>query len=853
MQMIFKTLLRSIRQSLGRFIAIFAIVALGVGFFTGIKSACPSMQKTADNYLRQQKQYDFQLLSSVGFTDDDVAAFEALNGVAVAEGGYCVDILAHTEGDEDFAYQLLSLSDSVAEPSLQVGRMPQSDSECLADFSAFSPADIGKTLSISKEKTESAVELLKHREFVIVGLVKSPRFMNKDRGSTSVGSGKLTGFLYLKKDAFSSEVFHELLLRVDSSAPYLSEDYDELIEALKPSLEQELTDRITARYNELHAKLSSALEDAKASLSETKDRYVQLLTAGTPKESLGEMEAGIQAAEEQIREAETSLAEFTEPVLHVSDLQENKGYASFQNDVEIIDGISNAFPVFFILIAALVCMTTMARMVNDERTQIGTLKAIGFSNTVISLKYILYAGLASLLGCVCGFFAGTDLLPKIIWSVYSIAYGFAPLSYYFSPLMYGLVVSVSVFGAVGVTWLSCRRELQSNPAELIRPKAPGIGKRILLEYVPLLWNRLSFLNKVMLRNAFRYKKRVLLMLLGIGGCTALIVTGFGLKDSVANIMNYQYDDIFHFDASVRFDPDINNEMYTILTEQTTAFEAAYSDTLSVQSENKEREATLIAGRETLFNRYFSLHHASEAIACPKKDEAVITAKTAQQLELSVGDTVWLIQDHQKIPLRISGICDNYIGHYLFVSPDSLRHITQNTVFFQAKNNDIQQLAAELRAEKGVSYVAVAADERSAVDQTMSSMNYIVILVIICAGALAFIVLYNLTNINIMERIREVATVKVLGFRPSETASYVLRENILLSSVGALFGLWLGKLLHRYVMAQVQVDKMMFDVRISAKSYLISLACTVLFALIANGVMQFKLERINMAESLKSVE
>lgn len=852
--MTFKTLIRSIRASLGRFIAIFAIVALGVGFFTGIKSARPSMQKTADNYLQQQKQYDFRLLSSIGFKQEDIAAFGSMDGISAADGGYNVDVLAHTEGEDDLAYQLLSISDSIAVPSLQAGRMPQSDMECLADFGAFSQEDIGKKFVVTEEKTEASGELLEHREFVIVGLARSPRFMNRDRGSTSVGSGKLSGFVYLNKDAFRSDVYHEVLLRMEGSHPYLSEAYQQAIEKLQPKLETELSDRILSRYQQLYGELNASLEDARAALEETKNTYSQLIAAGTPEEALTELSDGIQQAEEQIRYGEETLADFTDPVTHVSGLKENKGYASFQNDIEIIDGIANAFPVFFILIAALVCMTTMARMVNDERTQIGTLKAIGFSNTAISMKYILYAGLASLLGCVCGFFAGTGLLPKIIWAVYSMAYGFTSLSYYFSPLMYLLVVGVSVFGAVGVTWFACRRELQSNPAKLVRPKAPPVGKRILLEHIPLLWNRLSFLNKVMLRNAFRYKKRILMMLVGIGGCTALIVTGFGLKDSVANIMNYQYDDIFHYDASVRFDPDIHNNVNTILTQQTTAFEEAYSDTLNVQSAKKEREATLIAGSEELFRRYFSLHRGTEKIACPKKGEAIVTAKTAEQLGLSVGNSVWMIRDHQKIQCTVSGICDNYIGHYIFISPDSLRRCKNNTIFFQAEDdNTVQKIAAELRREKGVSYVAVAADERNTVEQTMSSMNYIVILVILCAGALAFIVLYNLTNINIMERIREVATVKVLGFRSSETSSYVLRENILLSVIGALLGLWLGKLLHWYVMDQVHVDKMMFDVRITPESYLISFACTVLFAFIANAVMQFKLERINMAESLKSVE
>lgn len=815
-RLVSKTLSRTIRSTFGRYLAILAIVALGVGFFTGLKNAQPSMQTTADVYLTGQNMYDFRLISSLGFTAKDVEAFGALNGIKTAEGGCFLDVMAEAEDGNMPVYQLLSLPGKIALPNLTAGRMPLNANECAADSSVFTEKDIGRKITLSPENSADTFAALSSGEFTIVGLVQSPRFISADRGGTSVGNGEISGFLYLPKDSFCQEIYQEILLDAETDGMLFSDEYADSVSALAPAIEDALKERTKLRYEDI------------------KEEYIQngiILPEG----------------------GENSLPD---PAGYLFDLDGNAGYASFKNDIVIVDGIANAFPVFFVIIAALVCITTMTRMVDEERTQIGTLKALGYSDTLISRKYILYASSAAFIGCVGGFFLGTGIIPQVIWSVYSVSYAFSSLSYYFSPVMYVCCLAVSVLGSIAVTMFACGRELRGKPSELIRPKPPADGGRIFLERLTFIWKKMSFLWKATIRNAFRYKKRMIMMLIGISGCTALLVTGFGLKDSIENILAYQYNEIMLYDAAVSFDggEKTKQAIDSLLADGHGQYEFAYQENLTAVSDKTRKEATVIAVPRETADIFFDLHDQKGHISYPTQNGAVVSSKLAGQLGVSAGGTFSLIFDGHSVNYTVTGICENYLNHYIYIPTDSVPEYQSNTVYLRAaKNGSLGQTPAKLRSMAGVRYVSVMSEERAVMENTMSSINYIVLLVTLCAAVLAFIVLYNLTNINIMERVREVATVKVLGFHSGETSSYVLNENILLSVLGAFAGLALGKLLHWYVIKQVQVDSMAFDVRISASSYLISFACTVLFALLANFIMRFKLSRINMAESLKAVE
>ena len=1183
-----KMLRRSIRASLGRYLAILAIVALGVGFFAGLKSSMPAMLSTADTYLREQRLPDFQLLSTLGFTAEDVGAFEELSLVSEAEGAYFADAVAEFRGERS-AWHFMSLTGRVGVPHLTAGRWPAAPDECLGDEKSFSESDIGRRLTLSEDNDADTLDLFSRRSYTIVGLARSPRYISDDRGSTSLGSGRIAGFVILPRAGFHSAAYHELLLWCDLPGAIYSEEYaaardraegtvkallnrrgamrraallsdaqtlleqgelaldagweqlsrgrqetaDELAKGLKeledgraeldrgwaevnasqkklddamaqipahrreieqgrrtiaasrtqiangyaqiaegraeierrraevsagqaeidagwaelreneaqvqqyrelfntakatlrereqelrellqsseaaktaalapyyqdvltaegevyllqsrinaieggqgnpedlPALREQLVqanERLTnarsrlteaennyvpdtsevlnveeiiaqlyATADQLEAQLRDAerqLADGKAQLNAAQaelnaglkqlDAAAAELDAKEAEAKAGEKEldkadAELNAAEAQLdklekdypanqkklndartrlndaerelsdgwqeyadgkAEAEQKLADAADKLrdgaaelldersalddklrleVYTLNRSTNAGYVTFENDTSIIDAIANAFPIFFALIAALVCVTTMTRMVNDERTLIGTMKAMGYSSGAIMSKYLLYAGSSAFFGCVGGYFLGTVAIPRIIYLAYSIMYTYADLGFYFDPWMYAACMAVAVPGALLVTYLACRRELSGKPAELMRPKAPGKGKRILLERIPFVWNRMPFLSKVTLRNAFRHRQRVVMMLLGIGGCTALMVAGFGARDSVANISQYQYEEIFLYDLAVTLDTEsFASDAEAARLWQSDADRAAmtWQEAVTLAFGGQEKSTRVVSARAEDIEPVISLHNAAGNVAYPGPGEAVITQKLSDRLGLSAGDAAVLrLGDDREIEVRITAVCDNYLNHYVFVCPETVGTPRANTALLHAaEGTDPDRLAARLRSAEGVSYVSVTARERETMEQSMASLDLLVVMLIVCSGVLAFITLYNLTNINIMERTREIATVKVLGFFPNETASYILRENLLLSFLGAAVGLGLGKLLHRFVMELVDVENMTVDIRVLPQSYLWSFLITLVFAVMTNTVMRLKLEKVDMAESLKSVE
>lgn len=814
----FKMLIRSIRSSAGRYLAILAIIALGVGFFSGLKNARPAMEKTAEKYLSENNLYDFKLISTLGFTDDDVEAFSALDGILSAEGGLSTDVLAYMEGSDEQSYKVYGLPSKINTVELKSGRLPQTESECVVDADVFSDNDIGKTITFDKDKEESDYNL-DRTEFTIVGLVQSPLYISNDRGTSALGSGTIYGFIYVNPDVFTTDAYTELYLDADIEHTLLSDDYTDDVNAMEGSVTTMLKERAQIRYDGM--------------VEEIENQY------------------GAQAA--------VITAAIPQPETYTLTQEENEGVIFYKNDTSIVDSVANVFPAFFLLIAALVCMTTMTRMVNEDRTQIGTLKAVGYRASVICVKYIAYSGSAAVIGTLIGFFLGTWGLPKIIWMVYGILYHFAPLEFEFLPSMLIGCLAVSLACTVGVTLFSCVKELMEKPAQLIRPKAPKSGKRILLERIKPLWNKLSFLVKVMIRNAVRYKKRMFMMLLGIGGCTALLLAGFGLRDSISHVLDDQYEKILHYDLSVSISDstdDAKQRLEDIWKGYADDSCFLYQTTADISRADETQNVTVVSAHGDSLSGFVTLKNGDSEISSPEKGEIVLSSKIAENLNAEIGDTISLTDaDENIVDLTLTGICDNYVGHYAYISDDSLSSAHEDNTAYLILNESANEddLSVKLRQDEAVTSVTSSASQRDKVQSSMSSMNYIVLVIIICAGALAFIVLFNLTNINLIERTREVATVKVLGFHKKEQAAYILRENLFLSAIGGAIGLAFGKLLHWYVMAQIQVDIVSFGMRISVLSYIFAFVLTMVFAFIVNFFMRFKLDRIDMAESLKSVE
>jgi putative ABC transport system permease protein len=568
-------------------------------------------------------------------------------------------------------------------------------------------------------------------------------------------------------------------------------------------------------------------------------------------------------AESQIQDARDEVGSLEKPTVYVLDRTNNVGYACFENDTNIVAGISSVFPVFFFLVAALVCVTTMTRMVDEQRTQIGVLKALGYAKHTIMAKFMFYAGSAALLGSVSGFFLGSYIFPKTIWEAYQIMYGFSEISFYFSPALFVISVFTYLLCALGSTWLACNRELSEVPAELIRPKSPKNGKRILLERATFFWRRLKFLHKVSIRNVARYKGRMFMMILGIGGCTALLLTGFGIQDSISNVVTYQYEEITVYDSSVMLSEGTTSEELDDLFEGQSDLKdwlLLHEGTVDMDTNNGTKSVNLLVPEKDDMTGFMELCDDGQPISFPGTGEAVINKNLADIFDLEIGDTFEIRDaDLNVLTLTLSGVFDNYVYNYVIVGESTCLdqwgfapEMKTAYVTFQ-EGVDGNQAAAGLLNLDDVVSVSVSSEFEDRINNMMSSLDYIVWLIILCAGCLAFVVLYNLTNINITERIREIATLKVLGFNSAETASYVFRESMMLTGLGALVGILLGRSLHAFVMSQIKIDLMSFDIRVAGLSYVWSVLLTFVFACVVNFVMYFKLQRINMAESLKTIE
>ena len=554
--------------------------------------------------------------------------------------------------------------------------------------------------------------------------------------------------------------------------------------------------------------------------------------------------------------------DFEEPTTYIFTREENQGYLSFESDTSIISGIANILPVFFILIAMLVCITTMTRMVDEERTQIGVLKAMGYGNGVITGKYLLYSGVATAIGWIIGFFGGTVGIPKIFWFAYSSLYDFAPIKYIFNPSLALSTLLVALAGILGSALISCFRELYSNPAVLIRPLPAASGKRILLERFRLLWKKLSFLKKVTLRNMFRYKKRLFMMLIGVSCCAGLVLTAFGVRDSMVDIASLQYDQVqkYHMEATYSNEEAFNNitsasEIKDYITCQELRVE--------VSNENAAMRAVNYYSFDDIsrLSDFWNFANGTETVPFPQADisskPVIISKGIANNLSLSTGDTIIIKNsDNKAIEATISGIFDNYVDNFVVIAsesqPSAFAEWKENTVLFHT-DAESESLAEKLMDISGVTAVNQLNDTRHSVDIALNSLNYIIWLIVAFSGVLEFVVIFNLTNINIAERRREIATVQVLGFYPKEQNSYVLRENLVLSIISSFIGLPLGILFHSAVMKLIVIDRITFDVSIRPSSFVAAILCTILFAVFVNQFMKHKIDKIPMAESLKAVE
>ncbi|ATD55032.1 FtsX-like permease family protein [Clostridium chauvoei] len=579
----------------------------------------------------------------------------------------------------------------------------------------------------------------------------------------------------------------------------------------------------------------------------------------------------IKLAESKIKDGEEALNELEKPEWFVLDRNSHFSYIDYGNSANSIDALAKVFPVFFFMVAALVCLTTMTRMVDEQRVNIGTLKALGYSKGLIASKYIIYALLASIIGSSLGLAIGLTIFPKIVFDAYGIMYTLPKVILEFNiPISLGITLT-----AILVTTLSaffaCYKELIETPSTLMRPKAPKEGKRILLERVSFIWNKLNFIGKVTIRNILRYKKRFLMTIFGIAGCTALLLTGFGIKDSIETIASKQFGEIFKYNMVINLDKKATlkekQETYLNLSKDSRIINC-----LEVNSENgkvhfkdsQEKDVNLIVPKDLdNFKTFISLKNRKTGDSITlSNDGVVISEKVAKQIKANIGDEISIINsNNKKGTVRISAIAENYTFNYIYITPEIYNEVFRTTVEFNSIFTSLKDtskeaediLAKDITKESHITGVSYNSVIKKSFDDTIKSLNYVVLIMIASAGALAFVVLYNLTNVNISERMREIATIKVLGFYDNEVSAYIYRENIILTLVGTILGLGVGGLLHKFIMVTVEMDNMMFGRVIDFSSFIYSIGLTLFFALLVNFTMYYKLKNIKMVESLKSVD
>ena len=662
--------------------------------------------------------------------------------------------------------------------------------------------------------------------------------------------------------------------QLDDTAATLAQTKSEL-DAAKASLNgvpQQLASgksQIQSGWTEIR-KQEKKLEEGAAEIAENEAKVAEAKI----EYANGEEEAAqkIAEGEQKIADAEAKVQDIEKPTWYVYDRDTLTEYSGYGENAERLGAIGRVFPVLFFLVAALISLTSMTRMVEEQRTAIGTMKALGYSKMSIAKKYLGYALIATAGGSVLGVLIGEKILPYIIVYAYGILY--QHITHILVPYQWiyaWMAAAAAIVCTMAATFFACYKELVAQPAVLMRPPAPKNGQRVFLERIKFIWKHLSFTWKSCIRNLTRYKKRFFMTVFGIGGCMGLMLVGYGIKDSCYEIAELQFRDIQMYDGSVYLKEDISDEIRQNLLDYmkddsdiSHYMQTSMKNVTLVNGKNKRDAYQVVFSEPKDVKDYFDFHDRKSKEEYTLDDEGVIISeKTGKLLNAKAGDTIEIKdEENGNKKVKIAHICENYMGHYIFFTPSYYEKVygensEYNSIFFAGQKGDTQEdynkIGEDILTQDGALSVSYMRDIEKQLDDMLKSLNLVIIVLIISAGMLAFVVLYNLNTVNITERQRELATLKVLGFYDLEVAQHVYRENVLLTFIGAAVGVVLGKFLHAFIIDTVEVDTAMFGRNINFSSYMYSLLFTILFSLIVNGIMYFKLKKIDMVESLKSIE
>ncbi len=829
-----KNLLREIKRTFTKFLSIFAICALGVAFFAGIRATSPDMKEAGDRLYNTYNLSDISVISTSGLTADNIRDLESIEGIRAVRASLFVDAMARGTGEKEKNLRLYSmpiklkseyapLIDLIPDYGIDTspeyemngveivsGRMPLNDTETALDYTLEGSLvkQLGDEITLT---TSGGTVMLR-----VVGFIRSPMYISMfERGTSSIGNGTSDGFAYASGNAISS---------LGTKLPVMS--------------------LLNTYYTRADIVISG-----KEGLSAYSDEYEALVNEVTDRiEDYASTQSG---------------------TWYIQDRSGNPGYSDYSENTDRIAAVGDVFPLIFFIVAALVCLTTMTRMVEEQRIEMGTMKALGYGGWQIAMKYAVYAMSACISGGVVGAIIGFKLFPYVIMKAYSIMYYLGKLETPYRADIAFMAIAAMAACTAAATFSACYASLKEVPATLMRPKAPKAGRRVLLEKIPFIWKKLSFTSKVTVRNLFRYKKRFFMSVIGIAGSGALLVTAFGLNDSIFGIIEKQFGDIWQMDVQAYvYEAMPLADMQELLgknpaNDDFDSVMFCLDSQMECKNGGRSQSGVHLLGvesAESMAGR-INLHNGGAPVTLDDSG-VVVTAKLAETLSIKAGDEINMRTGGEDHFMRVIGIADNYVYHYVYITAAYYETVFGKAMQYNGLMGNLKDgltdetmdaMSTQLLSDSRMYTVRTIESIYASVWDSLSILNYVVLVLILGSGMLTFVVMLNLTNINIGERMRELATLRVLGFYDKEMYAYIFRENNALSVIGAFVGLVFGKIMHLFVIRTCEVDMVMFVRSAKPLSYVYAFALTIAFSLIVNLLMRPKVRAIDMVESLKSAE
>ena len=851
---LWKDALSSLNHSWGRFIGITLLMAVSAFTFIGLKMAGPDMKNTAQTYYQEVNLADLTVSSNYGLDKNDTQTIKNQAKKATLDFGYLQDA---TINNSKTSLRVLSESKNISTSQLISGNFPKKDNQIAISYLLRNKYHIGEWITLNEHSN------LKNSRFKIVGFIRPSEYTDKSNlGQTNVGTGQLSGVAIVKKSAFKAQSYSIARIRFNKTKeldPY-SSTYQKFIDNKKERLTNSLAQNSKLKKTEV----DNNFKDAQKQIRQAKE---QIQLAENNGLNMSREKARLEKQQKKLNEQEQEIKQLGSISYYVNDRKNDSGYDTYQSNSEKIELITNIFPVFLFAVAALVSFSTMTRFIDEERQNIGVLRALGYSKLDTSLKFVIYSLTAALTGVFIGAIGGYWILPRIIFNAYTANLTLTNFQSGFSWKYLFLTFLISILCTTGAAVIQLFIVLRAKTSELLLPKPPKNGSRILLEKIKPFWQHLSFNYKVTLRNIFRYKVKMIMTILGIAGCTGLLMMGFGIRDSLAGIGQKQYSEIIKYDLIAIDKNSLSSEQSSRLNQklsssQVNKYLPVYFENVSKKIAGTNQDLSIIVPeKSSQISKYISLRNRSSGQKINLNSRGiVISEKLAKLLNLSIGDELSLVTTNgKKVKLPISNICEMYMGHYVLMNSNVYqkyfnKKVNSNAQLIELNNKkQTNSFANSLMKTGAVSAINLNTNNQQIIDSLIQSMNKVIFLLIGLAALLAVVVIFTLTTTNLEERMREIATLKVLGFYNNEASLYIYRETIILSIFGILIGFLIGNWLHGFIIDNLSPLNAMFRPGILFSNYLLS----DLIPLVITGIMAIfvnrKIKEVNMLEALKSVD